>query len=233
MNIKAACAVNSTATAEFPANPWAEILAGNVAIHDLTQGALGAEVCINMPTTTRELQDRHNQASTKHSQPNAEQTKALQKEKLTQLLAPVSGTVQQLAIHSVGGVVTPAQALMVIVPDSPSVSAEVAIANLDIGFVNAGQEAQVKLETFSYTKYGTVKATVDKVAQDAVTDEKKGSFYPAILTLQQKDMDIDGKRVPISAGMNITAEVKTGKRRVIEYLLSPVQRAATESLRER
>lgn len=71
------------------------------------------------------------------------------------------------------------------------------------------------------------------MAQDAVTDEKKGSFYPAILTLQQKDMDIDGKRVPISAGMNITAEVKTGKRRVIEYLLSPVQRAATESLRER
>lgn len=186
-----------------------------------------------LATTTRELQDRYNQASTKHSQLNAEQTKAIQKEKLTQLLAPVSGTVQQLAIHSVGGVVTPAQALMVVVPDSPSVSAEVAIANLDIGFVNAGQEAQVKLETFSYTKYGTVKATVDKVAADAVTDEKKGSIYPAILTLQQKDMDIDGKRVPISPGMNITAEVKTGKRRVIEYLLSPVQRAAGESLRER
>lgn len=186
-----------------------------------------------LATTTRELQDRYNQASTKHSQLNAEQTKAIQKEKLTQLLAPVSGTVQQLAIHSVGGVVTPAQALMVVVPDSPSVSAEVAIANLDIGFVNSGQESQVKLETFSYTKYGTVKATVDKVAADAVTDEKKGSFYPAILTLQQKDMDIDGKRVPISPGMNITAEVKTGRRRVIEYLLSPVQRAASESLRER
>jgi len=68
---------------------------------------------------------------------------------------------------------------------------------------------------------------------DAVTDEKKGSYCPAILTLSQKDMDIDGKRVPLSPGMNITAEIKTGKRRVIEYLLSPVQRAGSESLRER
>ncbi|MDZ4075695.1 MAG: hypothetical protein U1E04_13200 [Hylemonella sp.] len=83
------------------------------------------------------------------------------------------------------------------------------------------------------TRYGTVEATVDVVTADAVTDEKKGSYYPAILTLNQKDMDIDGKRVPLSPGMSLTAEIKTGKRRVIEYLLSPVQRAGSESLRER
>ena len=71
------------------------------------------------------------------------------------------------------------------------------------------------------------------VTADAVTDEKKGSYYPATLTLATKDMNIDGKRVPISPGMNITAEVKTGQRRVIEYLLSPIQRAGSESLRER
>jgi len=141
--------------------------------------------------------------------------------------------VQQLAIHTAGGVVTSAQPLMIVVPDSALVTAEVTVANQDIGFVNAGQTAEVKLETFPYTKYGTVGARVDVVTADAVTDEKRGSYYPAILTLSQKAMDIDGKRIPLSPGMNITAEIKTGQRRVIEYLLSPVQRAGSESLRER
>jgi hemolysin D len=183
--------------------------------------------------TIRTLSDRQAQASTKHSQLQAEQTKAGQRERQTQLTSPVDGVVQQLAIHSVGGVVTSAQPLMMVVPDRPNVTAEVSIANQDIGFVNAGQMAAVKLETFSYTKYGTVEARVDVVTADAVTDEKKGSYYPATLTLSQKDMLIDGKRIALSPGMNITAEIKTGKRRIIEYLLSPVQRAGMESLRER
>ncbi len=167
----------------------------------------------------------------------AEQNKANQKEKQTQLTAPVAGIIQQLAIHSVGGVVTSAQPLMIVVPQadaaSATVTAEVTIANQDIGFVNPGQTAEVKFETFSYTKYGTVKAKVDIVTADAVTDEKRGSYYPATLTLSQKDMLIDGKRVNLSPGMNITAEIKTGQRRVIEYLLSPVQRAGSESFKER
>lgn len=183
--------------------------------------------------TMRNLNDRNAQAVTKRQQFSADHTKASQRERLTQLTAPVAGVIQQLAVHSVGGVVTPAQPLMIVVPDSASVTAEVTIANQDIGFVNAGQMAEVKLETFPYTKYGTVSARVDVVTADAVTDEKKGSYYPAILTLSQKDMDIDGKRIPLSPGMNITAEIKTGQRRVIEFLLSPVQRAGSESLRER
>jgi hemolysin D len=183
--------------------------------------------------TRRLLNDRNAQAATKHQQLNTDHTKASQRERLTQLTAPVAGVIQQLAVHSVGGVVTPAQALMIVVPDSATVTAEVTIANQDIGFVNAGQMAEVKLETFQYTKYGTVSARVDVVTADAVTDEKKGSYYPAILTLSQKDMMIDGKRIPLSPGMNITAEIKTGQRRVIEFLLSPVQRAGSESLRER
>jgi hemolysin D len=183
--------------------------------------------------TVRLLSDRHALAATRHSQLQTEASKASQREKLTQLTAPVAGIVQQLAIHSVGGVVTSAQSLMIVVPDSASVTAEVTIANQDIGFVSAGQLAAVKLETFPYTKYGTVGAKVDVVTADAVTDEKKGSYYPATLTLSQKDMLIDGKRIPLSPGMNITAEIKTGQRRIIEYLLSPVQRAGSESLRER
>ncbi len=187
--------------------------------------------------TVRTLSDRQALASTKLSQLQAEQNKANQKEKQTQLTAPVAGIIQQLAIHSVGGVVTSAQPLMIVVPQadaaSATVTAEVTIANQDIGFVNPGQMAEVKFETFSYTKYGTVKAKVDIVTADAVTDEKRGSYYPATLTLSQKDMLIDGKRVNLSPGMNITAEIKTGQRRVIEYLLSPIQNAGQTSLRER
>lgn len=183
--------------------------------------------------TLRQLNDRNAQAATKRQQLQADHSKASQRERLTQLTAPVTGVVQQLAIHSVGGVVTSAQPLMIVVPDSALVTAEVTVANQDIGFVNAGQTAEVKLETFPYTKYGTVGARVDVVTADAVTDEKKGSYYPAILTLNRKDMDIDGKRIALSPGMNITAEIKTGQRRIIEFLLSPVQRAGSESLRER
>lgn len=183
--------------------------------------------------TLRQLNDRNALATTKRQQLQADHSKASQRERLTQLTTPVAGVVQQLAIHTAGGVVTSAQPLMIVVPDSALVTAEVTVANQDIGFVNAGQTAEVKLETFPYTKYGTVGARVDVVTADAVTDEKKGSYYPAILTLNQKAMDIDGKRIPLSPGMNITAEIKTGQRRVIEYLLSPVQRAGSESLRER
>jgi hemolysin D len=203
----------------------AEALA-NAAETEQTKSSYKAE-------TQRQLNDRYAQAATKHSQLNADHSKADQRERQTQLRAPVDGVIQQLAIHTTGGVVTSAQALMVVVPDSPTVTAEVSIANQDIGFVNAGQSAEIKLETFSYTKYGTVEAKVDNVTADAVTDEKKGSYYPATLTLAQKDMLIDGKRVPLSPGMNVTAEIKTGKRRIIEFLLSPVQRMGSESLKER
>ena len=139
----------------------------------------------------------------------------------------------QVAIHTDGGVVTPAQALMVIVPKDAQVSAEVVIDNKDIGFVNAGQLAAIKLETFPYTRYGTVPAHVDSVTADAVNDEKRGAIFPATLKLGAADIDIDGKRIKLSPGMNLTAEIKTGKRRVIDYLLSPVQTAAHESLGER
>ncbi len=203
----------------------AEALA-NTAATEQARAAYKAE-------TQRQLSDRQAQANTKRIQLSADNNKATQREKQTVLRAPVSGVVQQLAIHSVGGVVTSAQQLMVVVPDANQVTAEVAIANQDIGFVNANQEAEIKLETFSFTKYGTVKARVDTVTADAVTDEKRGSFYPAILTLDKKDMVIDGKTIPISPGMNVTAEIKTGKRKLIEFLLSPVQKMGGESFRER
>ena len=218
--------------------------------------------------TQRLLNDRNALATSKLQQLTQESSKAAQRERQTTLTAPVSGTVQQLAVHSIGGVVTPAQPLMVIVPDGAQgldgkagggITAEVMIANQDIGFVQPGQMAEVKLETFPYTKYGTVKARVAIVTADAVGEDRRatdargadgkasfgagsgtasgaiggGAVYPATLTLSQKDMLIDGKRVNLTPGMAVTAEIKTGQRRVIEYLLAPVQRAGSESLRER
>ncbi|MCY7306194.1 MAG: HlyD family efflux transporter periplasmic adaptor subunit, partial [Rhodoferax sp.] len=163
-------------------------------------------------------------------------TKASQREKLTVLSAPVSGTVQQLAAHTAGGVVTEAQVLMVIVPEGglgEQLVAEVALENKDIGFVTIGQSAQIKLETFPFTRFGTVAATVQIVTADAVTDERRGAVFPARLLLATNRIDVDGKLVRLTPGMNLSAEIKTGQRRVIDYLLTPVQRASQESLRER
>jgi hemolysin D len=192
--------------------------------------------------TRRQLADRLATAQLKTTQLTQDQAKASQRERLSTLVAPVAGTVQQLAIHSVGGVVTQAQPLMVIVPDEAQVTAEVTIDNKDIGYVSAGQEVSVKLETFAYTRYGTVPAKVSRVSADAVVDDKRAAngsgannnaIFPATLTLGQSSINIDGKQVRLTPGMNLTAEIKTGQRRVIEYLLSPIQQAGSESLRER
>ena len=181
----------------------------------------------------RTLYERATQADLKRQAATQEQTKATQREKLTTLVAPVAGKVQQLAVHTAGGVVTEAQALMVIVPDGAPVTAEVTLDNKDIGFVNAGQAAEIKLETFPYTRYGTIAATVTRVSADAVNDEKRGALFPVTLAMAVNQINIDGKPIRLAPGMNVTAEIKTGKRRVIDYLLSPVQRAGSESLRER
>ena len=183
--------------------------------------------------TRRALSERQAQASLKRQQLTQARSKTEQRSRLTQLTAPVAGTVQQVAVHTEGGVVTPAQVLMIIVPKDAQVSAEVVIDNKDIGFVNAGQAAQIKLETFPYTRYGVVEASVKSVTADAVNDEKRGAIFPATLTLSRASIDVEGKRINLSPGMNVTAEIKTGKRRVIDYLLSPVQRHVGESLKER
>ncbi|MEO8080326.1 MAG: HlyD family type I secretion periplasmic adaptor subunit [Caldimonas sp.] len=183
--------------------------------------------------TQRLLSERHAGAQLKRQQLVQEHSKAEQRSRLTQLTAPVAGKVQQVAVHTEGGVVTPAQVLMIIVPRDSKMTAEVALDNKDIGFVNVGDTAQIKLETFPYTKYGTVESTISSVTGDAVNDEKKGAVFPATLTLARSSIDVDGKTINLSPGMNVTAEVKTGRRRVIEYLLSPVERSFRESLGER
>jgi hemolysin D len=159
--------------------------------------------------------------------------KADSRGRLMTLTAPVDGTVQQLAVHTVGGVVTPAQALMMIVPRDNALEVEAFLENKDIGFVNAGQEAEIKIETFQYTKYGTIHAKVTHVSHDAIQDEKKGLIYSVRANLDRATMQVEDKMVNLSPGMAVTVEIKTGKRRVIEYFLSPLLQYKHESLRER
>jgi hemolysin D len=183
--------------------------------------------------TERSLTERLTQAELKRHQLSNEGEKSERRESLTRLIAPVSGTVQQLAVHTTGGVVTPAQPVMVIVPDGAEVTADVVIDNKDIGFVREGQEAAIKLETFNFTRYGTVPAQVTAITADAVINEKRGAIFPATLRLDKAKLDVDGRTIRLAPGMNVTAEIKTGKRRVIDYLLSPVKKSVSESLGER
>ena len=183
--------------------------------------------------STRLRLDVLNEAQVKISQLTQEQRKANQRKSLMRLTAPVNGVVQQLAIHTIGGVVTEAQALMAIVPQENAVEIEAMVENKDIGFVFAGQTVTVKLETFPFTKYGTIPGKVNFVSNDAASDEKRGLIYPARIGLAKSQMKIDNKLVNLSPGMAATVEIKIGKRRVIEYFLSPLLQYANESLRER
>jgi hemolysin D len=159
--------------------------------------------------------------------------KTASRDRLMRLLAPVDGTVQQLAVHTVGGVVTPAQPVMVVVPSDNPLEVEAFVENKDIGFVRPGQAAEVKIETFLYTKYGTIPATVSSVSHDAINDEKRGLIYSARVKLAESTIIVDGTEVNLTPGMVVSVEVKTGKRRIIEYFLSPLIQHTRESLRER
>jgi hemolysin D len=173
---------------------------------------------------------------------------------LQMLTAPVDGIVQQLAIHTIGGIVTPAQALMLVVPAGSRLEIEAMVSNRDIGFVAAGQQAAIKVDTFNFTRYGLLNGTILAVSQDAITRDKPnvkasetapGSenasseprgqelLYSARISVDRTQLQIDDKQVNLSPGMAVTAEIKTGSRRIISYLMSPLARYQHDSLRER
>jgi hemolysin D len=180
--------------------------------------------------------------------------KAEQRTRLAQLTAPVDGVVQQLAVHTVGGVVTPAQSLLVVVPSDSRLEIEAMVSNRDVGFVRAGQPAEIKVDTFNFTRYGLLHGEVLSVSHDAVTrdrqqdrsdDRKLGTQnetsepkgqelnYSARISLDRANMQIDDGMVDLSPGMAVTVEIKTGSRTVLSYLLSPLLRYRQEALRER
>ncbi|HEY4166469.1 MAG TPA: HlyD family type I secretion periplasmic adaptor subunit [Reyranella sp.] len=172
--------------------------------------------------------------------------KAEQRTKLLTLTAPVDGVVQQLAIHTVGGVVTPAQALMAVVPADSQLEIEATVPNHDVGFVHAGQTASIKIDSFDFTRYGLLHGTVLSLSLDTVgggpgqdqaagraTDDPRPLAYTARLSLDRVSMATEEGSVALRPGMAVTVEINTGTRRVIDYLLSPLTRYRQDSLRER
>lgn len=164
---------------------------------------------------------------------NEELTKASDINEKQILYAPVAGRVQELATNTIGGVVTAAQQLMIIVPDEEQLEVEVFLENKDIGFVHEGMSAEIKVHTFPFTKYGVVDADVTTVSDDATIDEKRGLIYRMQLRMAKSTLNVGEKVVNLQPGMAVTAEVQTGERRIIEFFLAPLLRHGNESLRER
>jgi hemolysin D len=159
--------------------------------------------------------------------------KAKEKARHQKLIAPVSGKVQELAIHTIGGVVTPAQELLSIVPADSGLEIEVKVQNKDIGFVHEEQEVEIKIDSFPFTKYGTIHGTVLSLSRDSIEDEQQGLVYPARISMNRTDIQSGDKMIELTPGMSVTVEIKTGKRQLIQYLLAPLQEYQDESLRER
>lgn len=173
--------------------------------------------------------------------------KTTRRREFLQLRAPVAGTVQQLAVATIGGVVQPAQPLMLIVPDGTEIEVEAHVLNKDVGFVREGQAVRVKLEAFPFTDYGLVPGIVEGISRDAIDlsqangpqrDEKNrpiqtGLVYAARIRLLQTSIRIGDRQQLLGPGLSVQAEIKTGERRIIQYLLSPITRALDEAGRER
>jgi hemolysin D len=201
-------------------------------------------------TALKDLAEAEQKSTSLHEQ----LLQAAQKYRLQTLTAPVDGTVQQLIVHTEGGVVTPAQVLMSIVPVDSRLEIEAMVSNKDIGFVHAGEEAEIKIDTFNFTRYGLLHGKVQSVSQDAIVhdkpqdssgnkqhtgDESESSepqgqelVYSARVSLEKTQMQIDDRLVSLSPGMAVTVEIKTGSRRIIEYLLSPLLRHKQQAMRE-
>lgn len=182
-----------------------------------------------------------------------EVAKAHKRTQFQRLTAPINGVVQQLAVHTLGGVVTPAQPLLVIVPQAEPLEVEVWVENKDIGFVHIGQQVEIKVAAFPFTRYGTIPAQIRTLAREATVAARDGSLpaagralsadagypensalvYAARVSLERTTIQVEGTPVALSPGMAVTAEIKTGTRRLLEYFLSPVLQAGQESARER
>ncbi|MFA1664655.1 HlyD family efflux transporter periplasmic adaptor subunit, partial [Proteus mirabilis] len=147
--------------------------------------------------------------------------------------SPVTGTVQQLAVHTLGAVLQPSQAVMVIVPDTQHNVAEVNILNKEIGFIYPGQKAVIKIDAFPYTRYGTIEGTIVNIAKDSIQHEQLGLVYPVLIELDKQVMGEDEAQYKLATGMSLVADIKIEKRRVIDYLLSPIEVYQHEALREK
>jgi len=219
------------------------------------RSALVREVAGARATYAHDVLKDLSDAEQKEGELTQEFAAAAKKARETVLRAPITATVQELAVHTVGGVVTPAQALMKIVPDQASVLIEATVDNKDVGFVHAGQDVEVKVKTFTFTRYGLLHGHVVDISRDAAEPNPRAAQPPAgdgmeddtadgaqkaptsgyvvHVSLDADSLDVDGVTRELEPGMEVTAEIKTGRRSVISYLLSPLSQVRNDSGAER
>lgn len=160
-------------------------------------------------------------------------SKAVFRLSVNQLHAPTAGRVQQLGVFAPGAVVTSGQTIMTLVPLGEANEIEALVENRDIGFLRLGQRAEVKLEAFDYTRYGTLPAEVTVISADAVADERGNLRYPVLLRLERRTVRIGDREATVAPGMVTYADIKSGRRTIFSYFLSPILKTVQESLRER
>ena len=162
--------------------------------------------------------------------------KADEDSRMSTIYAPISGRVYNLNVHTLGGIVTDAQPLMQIVPEDAKLEFEVYADNKDIGFIKVGQEAEVKVETFNFQKFGMYKAEVQEISADAVNepnDQIKHMKFKLLLDPTSNDINVYGQPAKLEVGMNVSAEIKIKEKRIIDFFLDPFRRYTSEALRER
>lgn len=150
--------------------------------------------------------------------------------KTQQIKSPVDGFVGKLLVHTEGGVVSPNDNLISIVPSDAPLIIKASVLNKDIGFLKLGQEVAVKIDTFSFQKYGLLHGNIIEISKDAIEDEKLGLIYEIKIKPKSLDIKVEGETKRLEIGMSVIAEVKTGKRRVIELFIYPIIKYMDEGL---
>ena len=163
--------------------------------------------------------------------------KADEDARMATIVAPTSGRVYSLNVHTVGGIVTDAQPLMQIVPDDVKLVFEVYVENKDIGFVKIGMPVEVKVDSFNFQKYGMIDGTVTEIGADSYKDpsdqQTYNKFKVVVTPVGKNSIDVMGEEVPLSVGMSVSAEIKIKEKRIIDFFLDPFRKYTSEALRER
>lgn len=145
------------------------------------------------------------------------------------IYAPYDGVVKTLFVGKEGAVVSATQVVAEILPDTAQLIVEAEVSNQDIGFVEVGQDVDIKIDTYDYQKYGTLTGSVMYISPDAIKNEKMEQIYKVNILLDAESAD----NLDLTQGMQCSAEIKTDRRRIIEFFLEPLTEALNNSLRER
>ncbi|MDH5464821.1 MAG: HlyD family type I secretion periplasmic adaptor subunit [Thiovulaceae bacterium] len=164
-----------------------------------------------------------------------EQTKSLLKDKVTRavLRSPVAGTVKQLLVNTIGGVIHPGRDVIEIVPLEVRLISEVRVRPADIAYLHVGQEAVVKFSAYDFSIHGGLRGKVVHISADTIMDEHDESYYLVRVETAKSYLGSIEKPLKIMAGMTVTVDILTGEKTVLDYLLKPIFKAQQNALRER